>query len=384
MSKLITSRAHERSPDGESVLKHVVLGPPGPARHGVRRLLWVLPPYAFALGLLAVAVTLGKVEVWHALIMVAYCLGGLGLFYLLLRGGFTATSREPTLAFPQVLFSLGAVGLSYALIALSRGLALQWLCLILIFDMSRLSTRQSRGAAFGGIGLLLSTLLIRWWIEPSGIDLKNELANIAMLGLTVPALLIVTRVGRRQHQRKLDQKAALAETLTQLNALSIRDGLTQLFNRRHMLGLLEEEVKRQQRTQRVFCVALLDLDFFKHVNDQHGHATGDAVLRDFATLARGAFSNSDAVARWGGEEFLVLMSEASQVHALKVLERLRQAVNQHEWCVHAPGLSVTFSAGVCPHTTEDTLTQTLERADAALYQAKAQGRDRALACTPIA
>lgn len=384
MSLMAPPLANERPPAAESAFMQAVLGPSGTARQGIKRLLWLLPSYGFALTVLLIAVSLKRTEAWHGQILTAYSLSGLGLFYVLLRGGFTAKLRDPALTFAQVLFSLGAVGLSYALIEPARALALEWLCLILVFSMRHLSTWQSRGAALGAVGLLFVTSLVRWRIDPAGIQLQNELANLASVVLTVPALLTVTRVGRRMHQRRLDQRAALADTLEQLNALSIRDGLTQLFNRRHMLSLLEEEVRRQHRTHRVFCVAILDLDFFKRINDEHGHATGDAVLRDFAMLARGAFSGSDAAARWGGEEFLVLVSEAGLGHALQALERLRQAVHQHDWTVHAPLLTVTFSAGVCQHDAADTLAQTLEHADAALYQAKAQGRDRALASSAIA
>ncbi|RZI86665.1 MAG: GGDEF domain-containing protein [Rubrivivax sp.] len=379
MTHTASTLAQPATPQGESPLKQAVLGPAGAVRQGVKRLLWMLPSYAFATGLLFTSCWLNRIEPWQAWLLTAYVYIGLTGFYILLRGGFTAHHREPTLAYPQVLFSLGTVGLSYALIPLARGLALEWMCLILVFDMRRLSGRQAQIATFGGMGMLLVMLLISWKLKLSGMDIKAELANLAAAGLTMPALLIVTKVGRRLHQRRLDQKAALAATYEQLAALSIRDGLTQLFNRRHMLTLLEEEVRRQQRTHRVFCVAILDIDFFKRVNDQHGHAVGDAVLRDFSTLARGAFSGSDAVGRWGGEEFLVLMSEASQLHALKMLERLRQAMQQHDWSVHAPGLRVTFSAGLRQHMADDQLTLTLEQADAALYQAKAQGRDRAIA-----
>ncbi len=370
--------APQHPTQGESFLARAVLGPAGPVRQGVKRLLWMLPAYAFAMALMVCAVAFQRVQPWQAWVLGSHVLVGLAGFYGVLRTGLMAHRREPTLAFPQVLFSLSTVCLSYAIIESSRGMALEWMCLVLVFDMRRLNGRQAQVATFGGLGLLVAMLLLTWWLAPAATHLKSAMAAIATAGLTMPTLLIVTKVGRRLHQRRLDQRAAMAAAFEQLNALSIRDGLTQLFNRRHMLSLLEDEVRRQQRSHRVFCVALLDIDLFKQVNDQHGHAVGDAVLRDFATLAQSAFSGSDAVARWGGEEFLVLLSEAGQTHALEMMESLRQAVLQHDWTRHAPALAVTFSAGVCEHAPGDALTRSLERADAALYLAKAQGRDRTL------
>ncbi|CAH0350817.1 GGDEF domain-containing protein [Aquabacterium sp. CECT 9606] len=381
MADLNPSFSQTHPADGEPTLVRAVLGPAGTVRQGVKRLLWMLPAYAFAMALMACAVLLQRVQVWQGWVLAGYMLCGLSCFYAVLRTGLVAHRPEPTLAFPQVLFSLTTVCLSYAMIESSRGMALEWMCLILVFDMRRLTGRQAQLATFGGLGLLVAMLLFTWWLNPAATNLQVALASIATASLTMPTVLIVTKVGRRLHQRRLDQRAALATALEQLHALSIRDGLTQLFNRRHMLNLLDDEVRRQQRSRRAFCVAILDIDFFKRVNDQHGHAVGDAVLRDFATLARGAFSGSDAVARWGGEEFLVLMPEADQWHAMQRLERLRQAVRQHDWSVHAPNLAITFSAGVREHTPDDALTQSLEHADRALYKAKAQGRDRAIAST---
>lgn len=384
MADLTPSLSQQCPTDGESALTRAVLGAAGPIRQGVKRLLWVLPAYAFAMALMVCAVLFHRVQVWQGWVLGTYVLCGLGGFYVVLRTGLMAHRREPTLAFPQVLFSLSTLCLSYAMIESSRGLALEWMCLILVFDMRRLTSRQAQVATFGGLGLLVTMLLLTRWLNPAAAHLNIALASISMAGLTMSALLIVTKVGRRLHERRLDQRAAMAVAFEQLNALSIRDGLTQMFNRRHMLSLLEDEVRRQQRSRRAFCVAILDIDLFKRVNDQHGHAVGDAVLRDFATLVRGAFSGSDAAARWGGEEFLVLMSEANQSHALEMLERLRNAVLHHDWTVHAPNLAVTFSAGVSEHAPDDTLTRSLEQADAALYLAKAQGRDRAMASTRTA
>ncbi|MDE2401110.1 MAG: diguanylate cyclase [Burkholderiales bacterium] len=360
-------------------LTRLVLGPPGAVRHGVKRLLIALPAYLFGIAILFAAVDMGRIQVGPALVMAAYAVVGWSGFYLLLRGGFTAQRQEVTLAFPQVLFTLGAFGLCYALIEPSRGLALQWMSLIVVYDMRRLSARQVQVATFGSMGLLIAALLISRHFNLAPVDLETEAINLAAAAMTMPALIIITSIGRRLHHLRQAQRAALHEALAQLNALAIRDGLTQLFNRRHMLALLEEEDRRQKRTGQPFCIALLDLDFFKCINDEHGHPVGDTVLREFSMLAQATWEDGAVMARWGGEEFLVLFCDATPTLALQALDRLRDALAKHAWSAHAQGLAVTFSAGVCEHTAGTDLTQTLERADAALYRAKAQGRNRAIA-----
>ena len=130
-------------------------------------------------------------------------------------------------------------------------------------------------------------------------------------------------------------------------------------------------------------VALLDLDFFKRVNDRYGHAVGDQVLRNFATTVRRTVRNTDVLARWGGEEFLLLLQDTASDAALPMLERVRAAVQTMADTPvdgNGPALSavpcVTVSIGVAAHCAGDSVEKTVDRADQALYQAKEQGRNR--------
>jgi diguanylate cyclase (GGDEF)-like protein len=202
------------------------------------------------------------------------------------------------------------------------------------------------------------------------------------------ALLAVTRVARRVHEQRSAQQAKLADTVAKLDELAMRDSLTGVFNRRYMQTMLEQELRRQVRRHYTLCVALLDIDHFKQVNDRYGHAVGDAVLRDVAQLLSTALSAPFAVGRWGGEEFLVLFPECTLVDAQAALRRASQAVRAHDWAQHDPALQVSFSGGVCQHrpaqsaaaqlpdALRDDLGDLLERVDRALYAAKANGRNR--------
>ena len=344
-------------------------------RQGVKRLLWTLPSYAFAMLVLWVGVWAGVIDAHDALGVSLYSLFGLGLFFGLVRAGVGLRTKEPTLALPHVLFSISTVALSYLTIETARPMALQWLCLILMFDMRRLTARQSLFAAFFGIALTAIAVGLGHQLGWTQVEPMAEWINGSIAAVSVPVLLVVARTGSRLRQQMFRQREQLADTLAQVQRLSIRDGLTGAFNRAHAQSQLEEEARRQQRHHRAFCLALLDIDHFKRVNDDHGHAVGDAVLKAFVGCVQQALSNAQPLARWGGEEFLLLLPECDLDGAMHLMATVQQAVDEHDWGMVSPGLSVSFSAGVCQHDGAAPLHATLERADQALYQAKASGRN---------
>jgi len=365
-------------PGGRTPLT-LLIGEQAGTRQGIKRLLWTLPSYAFAMMVLWVGQWAGVVDLHDALVVSLYSLLGLVVFYGLIRSGLSLRTKEPTLALPHVLFSITTVALSYVIIEVARPMALQWLCLILMFDMRRLTARQSMGAAFFGLSLTTAAVLVSHQMGWTTVEPMAEWINGSIAAVSVPVLLVVARTGYRLRHQMFKQREQLAETLSEVQRLSIRDGLTGAFNRAHAQGQLEEEARRQQRHRRPFSLALLDIDHFKRVNDTHGHAVGDAVLKACVALIQQAVSSVQPLARWGGEEFLLLMPECDLDSAMRVLAHVQQAVDSHDWGLVSPGLSVSFSAGVCQHDGLSSLSITLERADLALYQAKAQGRHRVMA-----
>jgi diguanylate cyclase (GGDEF)-like protein len=161
----------------------------------------------------------------------------------------------------------------------------------------------------------------------------------------------------------------------QLERLATTDGLTGLFNRRHFMPLAEAEINRAHRYERPIYVGLADLDLFKQINDTHGHAAGDEVLRSVSQLFRTTLRQSDWVCRYGGEEFAFVFPETTLEEAQSLAERLRQCVAEH--CVEVEGairLSITLSLGLAD-ASACSLDQALKRADNALYKAKNAGRN---------
>jgi diguanylate cyclase (GGDEF)-like protein len=152
--------------------------------------------------------------------------------------------------------------------------------------------------------------------------------------------------------------------------LANTDELTGTFNRRRILEKLDEEIKRAHRTGRPLSVAIIDLDHFKNINDSHGHPAGDEVLRSFVLSIAANIRDVDWLGRYGGEEFLLLLTETSLEHAVRTVDRLRNIFAYAIWPDIAQDLVVTFSAGVSGMRQGDTADRLVARADQALYKAK--------------
>jgi len=245
-----------------------------------------------------------------------------------------------------------------------------------------------------GIHLLVSDLNMP---EISGLDLVRELRRTPRLEL-LPVLMLTGSEEREDvivsleagatdyvgkdcdNMEFLARVASHAHTgmlQEQLDKVSRTDELTQLFNRRHGTQRLTEEMNRSVRYGRGISVALLDVDYFKKVNDTHGHQAGDEVLVAVSDRLTQATRDSDCVIRWGGEEFLVVFPETSLDEAAGIVERFRahlgsQPVNVLNGDLR---LKVTASGGVAKLEPGDSLQSLVARADGALYKAKESGRN---------
>jgi two-component system, cell cycle response regulator len=190
--------------------------------------------------------------------------------------------------------------------------------------------------------------------------------------LTKPFNAHELRVRIRAGRRILDLQDALRRQAT-------HDGLTGLLNRNSILGKLAEEVSRAQRQSEPVSVLMADLDHFKSVNDTYGHLAGDAVLREAARRLKAASRSYDAVGRYGGEEFLILLPGCDGQDAWNQSERLREAIADSPFPIEGGGLNVTCSFGLSS-TDTSAASRLVRSADEALYRAKAEGRNRIVAC----
>ncbi len=168
----------------------------------------------------------------------------------------------------------------------------------------------------------------------------------------------------------------LEEANATLHRLSITDHLTGLFNRVHVEAMIERTLASMRRKHESSSLLMLDVDYFKKVNDQFGHETGDHVLKTIATLMQQQVRSSDTVARWGGEEFMIILPHTEVSGALCLAEKIRSRI---ESTAMGRAGSCTVSIGLTAFRPEDSRTDVVERADSALYQAKNSGRNRVIA-----
>ncbi len=162
--------------------------------------------------------------------------------------------------------------------------------------------------------------------------------------------------------------------------LAVTDGLTKVYNHRFFQELLEKEYKRSDRYDTEFSLIMLDIDFFKKINDTYGHLLGDEILKEIAALILECLRSMDVVARYGGEEFAILLPETNLPEAIKTAERIRRTIENHDFMEVQGGkpLKITVSLGVTTYPSDNINDRSdiLTKADIALYEAKETGRNR--------
>ncbi len=200
---------------------------------------------------------------------------------------------------------------------------------------------------------------------------------VGVLSASAPAPRSFSERDRDLAQLLANCCAPAIET-ARLARLAVTDDLTRAYNTRHMQSRLPDEVERARRYGHGFAVAMLDLDHFKRVNDAHGHAVGDEVLRGFVERVRGEVRLTDVLFRRGGEEFLLLMPATGADEAMRVAERIRARVAAQPIPVNDLRVPLTVSIGVATWNGAEDARAIQARADAALYRAKEAGRDRVL------
>jgi diguanylate cyclase (GGDEF)-like protein len=178
-------------------------------------------------------------------------------------------------------------------------------------------------------------------------------------------------------RRKLYRRGVeLSEAYQRIEQLAELDELTGTFNRRCIMRMLQDEIVRARRGNTACSIALLDLDWFKRVNDAYGHPAGDEVLRTFAISIFANIRQVDKFGRYGGEEFLLVLPDTAEDVAARILDRLRRIIGDLDWSAFSQSMQVTISVGVAQLRPDETADGLLARADRALYKAKAEGRDR--------
>ena len=342
----------------------------------IQRFMVAAINYVIFGGLLIYMVFEGRVSWASATPLLAFMAASELGIYGLLRSGLAQRWGDPSLTLPQILLALVAVVWAYAVLGESRGAALILLALILTFGMFNLSPQATRGATVFALALLAGTMTVLHRRDPVLHSASQEVIHFLFACTSLPTISLLSSQLSMLRRRLEARKNELSQALERIQMLATRDDLTGLYNRRHMMEALRQQRAVTERTGQPFCVALIDLDNFKQINDTHGHGVGDEVLRNFAAVAKRCIRESDLLARWGGEEFLLMLLAGQLPQARHSLDRLHDAVRMESLAPSVPHLGVRFSAGLTEQRHGEPLDTTIERADRALYEAKRAGRNQ--------
>ena len=248
-----------------------------------------------------------------------------------------------------------------------------------VMDGFEVSRRIKRDSALPYIPIILVTARSETEDKVEGLDSGADdylptPINFPELEARVRSMLRIKKL-----QDELDRKnRQMEEANRQLRMLSITDGLTGLFNHRHVHELLHEEYERSKRTGDPLAVIMLDLDRFKQLNDTHGHPTGDVILSETARILQESAREIDHIGRYGGEEFIAILPGADEDAALLFAERVRKTVENFLYRDKDNEIHMTLSGGVASGRGSELEhpDELIRQADRALYQAKESGRNR--------
>ncbi len=304
--------------------------------------------------------------------------GFIVLFYAVFRSGLNLRFRDPSLTLAQIAAS--NLVILYALYQSKDGQGiLALICMLsFLFGVFRLSTRELLTlTAFVAFSYAL-IIAVHWFPEADADPdaFNRQVLNWIVLTSVLGFFSVMGGYVSKLRKDLADSKARLEKALQRIEHMVSTDELTGVQNRRSLIDFLDRQKSRADRFGSAFSVLMVDIDHFKRINDTHGHHAGDLVLSAFARAAVVNFRPTDVFGRYGGEEFLVLL-EQTPVQSIRVVaERLCALARGLIFDDLEPGLRITVSIGGTDYRKLETWQTTVKRADQALYQAKAGGRDR--------
>jgi diguanylate cyclase (GGDEF)-like protein len=332
--------------------------------------------YSLGAAILLVYVHAGTIPLW---ISPAFLLSGAlvcGAFLLLSESQFNDRFVDHYLVVPQVA---AHVAVQYGFVILAPQIGYAFLAVVSLIFCTGALRMSSRQATIAWISMTIGAVPLFLIDLPLGIAMNTPtermaalLAFIATIGQCVFVGLYGSSLRKRLYRNGVELRLAYSR----IEELAELDELTGALNRRSIMRTLDDDIMRAQRNGQPCSLALIDLDWFKRINDLFGHPTGDEVLRTFAIAVFANIRPSDKFGRYGGEEFLLVLPDTTPEAAAAMVDRIRNIVADLDWTALSPGMNVTISAGLATLGDDENADAFLARADRALYAAKRGGRNR--------
>lgn len=338
-----------------------------------RRVVWAMLSYATSYLAIVVVYALGFLPGRALLIYPALVVVLTLVFLTIIRSGANRRLHDPSMTLPQITSAL--IPWAYMLYELeepmARGIAVFLSVVALLYGLLALDRRRMLIMSILTITVYLAVLAMIAWQRPG--DLVPVFDGLWLLGLVV-VVAQLSWIGGFVSELRLSLRARNEA----LHTLATQDMLTHLPNRRYLLQRLSAEMARTRRQEqpRSVTVCLIDLDDFKRINDNLGHAVGDAVLEATAGRMQAALRESDCIGRFGGEEFLVILPDTDLGGGVSLAERIRDTLAGARVDEMPADWQVTATFGVAEIRAGERLEDALARADNALYEGKRAGRDR--------
>lgn len=296
--------------------------------------------------------------------------------YIVFRTGLNLRMADPSLTSVQIYIGILVTMYGMYFANEARGVLLLIYVIILIFGIFRLNTRKFIYLSLFTLLTYTIDIVLLHIYRPGSVNLNVEYLQLAVLALVLAAFSVIGGyISAMRHNLSIS-KSQQAKYIEIIHEMAIRDELTGLHNRRHVMELLEYEKNRSSRGANIFCLAMLDIDHFKSVNDNYGHQAGDKVLREVAILIKNNLRNAEFCGRYGGEEFLIVLTQTDIQGALVCAERVRANIEHAGFPGMGADFKVTVSIGLSEYQACEDIEKIISRADEALYSAKNHGRNR--------
>jgi diguanylate cyclase len=313
-----------------------------------------------------------QVLYWHWIIILAVNI----ILYIIFRTGLNQRMKDPSMTSVQICVASLVVMYAIFFVYEARGILFSVYILILLFGIFRLDTRQFLSvSAFILLTYGIDIFLLQVF-RPQDITLNIEV--VQWFGLAI-VLVSVSFIGGNISSLRRELSASrkkLRSSMVTIQEMAIHDDLTGFYNRRHLMELIQTEKNRSVRTGSVFSLVMLDIDKFKNINDTYGHQAGDNVLITFSAIITSVLRKTDFCGRYGGEEFLVGLTETDLEEAKAFAERIRVCVEDSFFPDLGRNSKVTVSIGLAQYRRNEDIEKTISRADEALYRAKNGGRNK--------
>ncbi|MDQ5987867.1 MAG: hypothetical protein CSYNP_03613 [Syntrophus sp. SKADARSKE-3] len=342
----------------------------------IRRLFMAIATHTMIIISAYIGAGLGLVDYKHVNILLAFVVLFQLIFYLFIRSSLNLRLADPSMTEPQmyaaVLFLTYLMYFAYN----AGGVFIALYPMIFLFGVFNLNTRKFLKITVFSLVTYGLTIYTLYQLKPQGISLRVELLKWVTLAIMLPCFSFIGGYISSLKYRLRKNHTELEAALETIKEMAIRDDLTGLLNRRHLMEIFEIEAKRAVRTGQIFSLIMMDIDKFKEVNDTMGHVVGDTVIREVARITKDTLRMTDHCGRYGGDEFILILTQTKKEGAMTYAERIRRRIEQIEHREWAADFHVSVSIGVTEYFRQEAPARTITRADEALYLAKNKGRNR--------